>query len=273
MNATNNIEGVFKTNNQPKIFEAKFIVKKPCHIEVTLADPERPFTAYTVRRKEYLAGEAEVWNIKLPRTAMFMDFSMKISESGPIEDYIDLRELSIEPYRVPKNHFNARIAKFYKLINEFCDKAGYLETNKTYESEDGEFQIEYLDFIPDGNGGIHPTPARIHNTENYIQVSAHHFRGKPIGRRLGIMSHEVAHNFVNSNPDSEDQADMNGAMLFDQLGWNDWDYVYSFTRTFEKAAESMDPNNPNVARNNAINFRRARNIINRYKRKNLTLRA
>ena len=269
MTSDNSIKGVFKTGNQPKTFVADFDVLQPCVVEVTLSDPTKPNTAYTVRAEEFKRPSSQSWIIKLPRTSEVMLFSIKINSQAPIDTVIKMKQLSIRDYVVATPHFNPKIASFYRLVHEFSDKAGYLPTGKTYVSDDGQFEIEYLDFIPDGNGGIHPTPARIHNTENYIQVSAHHMIEKPIARREGILSHELAHNFVNSDPDSEDQADMNGAMLFDQLGWNDWDYIYSFTKTFEKATRDLDQNIPSVAYNNAVNHRRARNIIKRYQRKNI----
>lgn len=269
----NQVLGVFKTGNKPKIFSAYFTVLKPCHVECTLVDPTKPNTAYTVVTKTYTTNGKHNLDFRLPRTSEFIAFSMKVIGPGSINSYIDFNQLCIEDYKVPKNHYSPKVAAFMELVTEFNDKAGYLETNKTYHIEkNGKvYEIEYLPFIPDDNGGMHPTPARIHNTKDYIQVSAWHFRNKPIDRRDAILCHEVSHNFVNSNPDSEPQADMNGAMLYDQLGWNPdgQGFIDGFEKTFERAETMLDANNPGVARNKVINMRRTKGIINRYRRKRM----
>lgn len=57
------------------------------------------------------------------------------------------------------------------FVKEFSTTIDNIETNKTYISANKKYEIEYLPFIPDGHGGAHITPVRIHNTDNYLQVS------------------------------------------------------------------------------------------------------
>lgn len=274
MNTVNEIQGLFETGGKPKIFELKFDILRPVVLEVTLADPMRPNTAWTCREETFKSPKNnEVWQIRLPITSEVVVVSVKINRPEPIDTYVKMDGLTIYDYKVPKPYFNDHAKAFFEFVTKICSQMGYLPANRTYISDDQyKFEIELVDAIPDGNGGVHPTPARIHTELQYIQENLALMRPKPVARRIAINAHEYSHEWRNTNPDSEFQADWNGAYFFDQLGWNSWDYVDSFTKSFETASKMIDMNNPAVHQNFLINKHRERIIKNRYNNQNFLSR-
>lgn len=64
---------------------------------------------------------------------------------------------------------DTELVEFFK---EFVQNRPTLQTEHMYLSEGPKkYQIEYLKYISDYKACVHPTPARIHITENFIQVN------------------------------------------------------------------------------------------------------
>src|SRR3990167_6588341 len=76
-----------------------------------------------------------------------------------------------------------------KFLREWIEKTHTLKTGMTYTSECGKYQISYVEYIPDGIGGIHPTQIRIHTTDNYFEVNQY---------RIGAFSYkQILYLFIN----------------------------------------------------------------------------
>jgi hypothetical protein len=70
---------------------------------------------------------------------------------------------------------NHSIKHFVDFAQRFCFNAPYLETGKSYQSDNGEFMIEYLPQITNHDGRVLTTPARISKVTGRIQVSKKQF--------------------------------------------------------------------------------------------------
>lgn len=238
----------------------------------------RPNTAYTCWEETFDRPENYRLEMKLPISSEFIVMSIKIANNDLVERYIRPGKLLVRDYSVPVPTFSGQTMAFYKFITWFCEREGYLTAGMpprgtTYSSGGKHnFEMEYVDYLTDEDGNEHPTPARIHTVQKFIQNSAKLMRPKPVGRRIGINWHEYSHEFKNWNPDSEIEADFNGAFFFDQTGWNEWDYIDSFTKTFEKASERVNLQNPAAWQNHLFNKHREQLIKDRYKRKNFLKR-
>ncbi len=280
MNSINEITPLFEIGKKPKIFDVRFAVLRPITLEITIADPMRPNTAYTVWEEKFDRPDNNFrLEMKVPVTPEVLLFSMKINQQDGIEKYIKPKNLIIKDYSVPVPNFSPQTNAFFHFITWFCERAGYLTagmppsgttyTNKIVDPNSSfHFEMEYVDILTDEHGNEHPTPARIHTVKKFIQNSAKLMRPKPIARRLGINWHEYSHEFKNLNPNSESEADFNGSFFFDQTGWNDWDYVDSFVKTFEKASQHVNLNNAATYQNHLVQKRREQAIIDKYRRKN-----
>ena len=58
----------------------------------------------------------------------------------------------------------------FTLLSEFVVSHKVLKTERIYHSDKKKYSIHYLQQILNDNGRLHETPARIHSTENFIEV-------------------------------------------------------------------------------------------------------
>jgi len=58
-----------------------------------------------------------------------------------------------------------------EFLAHFINNIKDLFTGRTYTSRCNKYQISYLEFIKDDGGGAHPTPIRIHHSDNYFEVN------------------------------------------------------------------------------------------------------
>lgn len=281
------------TNGRAKIFTVQFTVLRPVTIEFSLIDANhaipgmsaRPNTCYGSIIKTIKKPGKYTWDIKIPVPAgvyynvltgedlapKFIGFCFRTNKlNEPIGNYIRFKSLLVKDYHLKPTGFNKKEASYSHFLTELCLQMGYLPTGKLLTSKDGQFQFDWMDYIPMDDGTIHPTPMRIAKTGNYTQGSAYWLVGKPIPRRIGIGDHEYAHNNANTNPDSEKQADINGAKMFARQGWNEGEYEMAFERTFDivkqQYSNTMDPNVLNES--DLANRDRMDNLRNFYNRSN-----
>ena len=83
------------------------------------------------------------------------------------------------------------------FAQRFCFNSPYLETGKSYQSDNGEFMIEYLPQIVNQDGKVLTTPARISKVTGRIQVSKKQFDDYTVPMRFAILCHEFSHFYVN----------------------------------------------------------------------------
>ena len=122
-------------------------------------------------------------------------------------------------------HYDDKTKEFIKLNNYVSKKAGHLKANMVYHDPKRYFKMIYY---PKIEGGF--TPARIHKTENYIEISQDSFRKLTVPNRWLINAHEYSHNYINRDRDNEDQADANGMELYLMQGFPYIEGFYTFER-------------------------------------------
>ena len=137
-----------------------------------------------------------------------------------------------------------------KSIREFCEFAQEFSTNYSkyppkvkYKSRSGRFKIRHVPSII----GSKETPARIHKTKHFIEVSHEWFSKFTIPMRVFVLCHEFAHVYMNKRSTSEPEADVNGAKCYLSMGYPTIELIYSFTKIFGDSPQT---------------HMRARNIVN-----------
>lgn len=126
---------------------------------------------------------------------------------------------------------NPKIVEFCDFTKEFCQNYKLYPPNSHYRSRKGKFCIKHVPSII-GSGANASTPARIHKTKHYIEVANDWFRDFTIPMRAFVLCHEFSHIYLNKNPLSEPEADLNGAKLYLSMGFPVIELIYSFTKIF-----------------------------------------
>lgn len=231
----------FRTDFKPKKIFLEFeILKAPFTLEVAIYDHKRPNTAFFARKEDFTKTEKNYYEINLPKVNDEISLAIfSRDEKININDYVKITRLEIKDMDYQRPKFDAMTESFIKLIEDFSMQAGYLPSNYKFISDDGNFEIRYLPYIPTDNGGIHVTPARIHVSENFVEVSKMHFERKPVPRRVAILLHEMAHNFVNVDQDDEVEADLNAAKIYLALGYPKSEFLYAFSKTFKTYSDEQ----------------------------------
>lgn len=250
----------FRTNFKPKNIFLEFeVLKAPFTLEVAVYDHKRPNTAFFARKEDFSKPEKNYYEINLPLVNDEISLVLFSRENINLNDYVKITRLEIKDMDYQRPKFDETIESFIKLIEEFSMQAGYLPANYKFKSNDGRFEIRYLPYIPTDNGGIHVTPARIHITENFIEASKMHFERKPVPRRIAILLHEMAHNFVNIDQNNEEEADLNAAKIYLALGFPKSEFLYAFSKTFKTYTDEQFEkliSNPSWYRNYQVNVNR-----------------
>ena len=225
----------YRTDFKPtKIFLSVEIIKVPFTLEIAVYDHKRPNTAFYSRKEDFTKPETTYYEINLPMVNDEISLAIfSRDENININDYVVIKRLEVKDFDYKRPKLNDVEKGFVKLVEDFSAQAGYLPANHKFKSEDGKFEIRYLPFIPTDGGGVHVTPARIHTTENFIEVSKMHFERKPVPRRIAILLHEMAHNFVNKDQNDETEADLNAAKIYLSLGYPKSEFLYAFSKTFK----------------------------------------
>lgn len=255
----------YKTDFKPKIiFLGIEILKVPITLEVAVYDHKRPNTSFYARKEDFIKNEKTYYEIKLP--LVNDEISLAIFTRSPqinINDYVKITQLYIKDMDYQRPNFDKETNSFIKFIEEFSLQAGYLPSNYKFYSDDGEYVIHYLPYIPTDNGGIHVTPARIHITENFIEVSKLHFEKKTVPRRIAILLHEISHNYINQDQDDEEEADENAAKIYLALNYPKTEFVYAFSKSFKTYTDEQFEKlktNPIWYRNHQVNSRRLNKV-------------
>jgi hypothetical protein len=138
---------------------------------------------------------------------------------------------------IDKLNVSAKTLKFVNFANYICYNYDKLADGWIYDSTK-TFEILNLPLIIDEESNKEvPTPARIEETDNHIEISRKLFIDIPFPRRMMILLHEYSHNFLNNNPDSETEADINGLNIYLQMGFPCIESVYAFTQILETATK------------------------------------
>jgi len=127
--------------------------------------------------------------------------------------------------------------EFVKFAEQFSYNAQYLPTGKTYESAHKHYAIKYVDTIMSKDGTPMTTPARIKMDSGFIEFSKNRLADMSVPAILAVALHEFSHNFLNTNEESEEEADLNSLITYLGLGfplveaYKAWDNIYQYTNT------------------------------------------
>tara|TARA_R110001632_G_scaffold207259_4_gene331284 strand:+ start:9891 stop:10589 length:699 start_codon:yes stop_codon:yes gene_type:complete len=122
--------------------------------------------------------------------------------------------------------FSKKTNEFVDFVQEFCTNYWKYKTQKCFYSRNKTFKIVHYKKISAN------TPARIHKTKHFIEVGSDYFAEMTIPMRVFVLCHEYAHIYMNDNPLSEFEADINGAKLYLKLNYPIIELLYSFTKIF-----------------------------------------
>lgn len=255
------------TRFEEMCLEVKVQVKTPTVVRIKIFDEEKPKIVFTNRYKTVVNDftfevnlpivsknvVVSIYDDKKGNTTQDKEMNIKLVsiDKKPLEKRIDCIDIN-----------NKSIANFIDFAQRFCYNAPYLESNKSYQSDDGSYIIEYLPTIIDAKGKELTTPARISRMTGRIQVSKKQFDNYTVPMRFAILCHEFSHFYINENMADETEADINGLIMYLGLGYPRIEAFEAFLEVFEH-----HPSQENKKRYDKIN-----NFIQNFDDNNIVFR-
>lgn len=203
--------------------------KKPCAVNFIITtdgsqvpvyivgyDPINPNTLY-FRSRFRITGTEEV-TMRCPQSPRMLKIIVWSEGNLPYR----LSSVKLLPLNALKSQ-----EPVVMFVEKFSRQAGRLWPGN-YTADNVPFTIQYKRNIYTDTGKDHPTPARIHTELPIIQVSKSKFNQMTIPERVIILLHEVAHNFINYDQDSEKESDHNGLNIYNQLGYPKIEAINAF---------------------------------------------
>jgi len=239
----------------------------PTVVRIKIYDEEKPKIVFTDRYKTVY--NSETFYIRLPITSKSVILSVYDDKKGNTskEQEKNIKVVSIDKTPLEKRMDvvdiqNKSIKHFVDFAQRFCFNAPYLETGKSYQSDNGEFMIEYLPEIKNHDGRVLTTPARISKVTGRIQVAKKQFDDYTVPMRFAILCHEFSHFYVNENMDDESEADINGLLIYLGLGYPRIEGYQAFLEVFKDATNQ----------NNKKSFDRIDNFIKNFEKNKMVIR-
>jgi len=217
-------------------------VFEPTNLGIRSYDPGKINTDFIRRRAEFtpdaFKGKRSAYReFTLPFPLSPDQLHVKVYD----KDYGDDASFSIEKFKIealapaevwaePEMH------RFIDFAQKFALQAGYTATG-SYDSEDGEFLIQYLPVIEDQLGFPMITPARTNRLSGRIQVSQAAFIGYTIPVRMVVLFHERYHYQIPTR--LEKPADLHAMRLYLDLGFPRTEAIYATTKIFLAHPETV----------------------------------
>jgi hypothetical protein len=201
---------------------AKFL---PCRIRIKVFDAEHPLTIFTDRYKT-VAG-METFYIRMPLSSKNAVIAIYNEANGNLSSKEDTSFSVLKIDKIPLEKRtdvadirDIKVKSFVDFAQRFAFNASYMEANKSYQSMDGKYLIEYLpEIISSKTKKPLKTPARISNINGRIQVSKKAFNNYTVPMRMMILLHEFSHFYLNKDKHNEMEADLNGLLIYLSLGY------------------------------------------------------
>jgi len=224
-------------NKKPVTLAVTILVASPTKIYIRAYDTDFPKTMYTDRFGN--VKNEETFYIRMPISPE--KIVVEISKNPYFDKMGDggFKVLDVKPLPLKKklgafNSASPVVKNFVAFAQEFSKRASYISAKGSiYTSNDGQFQIDYLDEIRDENGMALNTPARINKSTAVIQVSKSKFDKYTVPMRMAILLHEFSHYYLNGNIANETEADLNALLIYLGLGYPRIDAYNEFTKVFE----------------------------------------
>jgi hypothetical protein len=236
---------VGKLNKEPITLAVSVVTEEPTRLYLRVYDKDYQKTLYTDRFAT-VDGE-QTFYIRMPITPQ--EAVLEISKSSKFEPIVsdegfritEIKRLPLKRKLGAFNYASSVVKGYIRFCEKFCSRASYISANGSiYTSNDGQFQIDYLDDIIGDNGRPLNTPARINRNTGIIQVSKKKFLEYTVPMRMAILLHEFAHYYLNENISNETEADLNALLIYLGLGYPRIDAYNVFTTVF--AISNSDAN-------------------------------
>jgi hypothetical protein len=245
----------------------KVEVTMPTKVRIKIFDEQKPKIVFTDRYKTI--NSSFTFQVNMPITSKSVIISVYDDKKGNTrqDQEKNIRVVAVDKTPLQKridvvDIHNPTIAYFVDFAQRFCFNAPYLEANKSYQSDNGGFMIEYLPSIIDSKGRELTTPARISRLTGRIQVSKKQFEKFTVPMRFAILCHEFSHFYVNEDMTDETEADINGLLIYLGLGYPRIEALEAFYEVFDNY-----PSEENKRRSDKI-----RNFIDNFEKNNIVFR-
>jgi hypothetical protein len=245
----------------------KVEVTMPTKVRIKIFDEQKPKIVFTDRYKTI--NSSFTFQVNMPITSKSIIISVYDDKKGNTrqDQEKNIRVVAVDKTPLQKridvvDIHNPTIAYFVDFAQRFCYNAPYLEANKSYQSDNGGFMIEYLPSIIDNKGRELTTPARISRLTGRIQVSKKQFEKFTVPMRFAILCHEFSHFYVNEDMTDETEADINGLLIYLGLGYPRIEALEAFYEVFDNY-----PSEENKRRSDKI-----RNFIDNFEKNNIVFR-
>jgi len=208
-----------------------------CKLRMVVYDADNKHRIFTNRYKQ-CTGEQEFF-VRLPQSPRAVVIELFNMANGPRKkgedpsfEFISASKVPLEKKLDVGDIKNDTIKSFVKFAQQFSYNAQDLEDDRTYQSDDGRFFINYLPTIVGKGGNELKTPARISKQTGVIEVSKKSFLSFTVAMRMAILLHEFSHYFLNTKIDDEMEADLNGLLIYLGLGYPRIEGQQAFLETF-----------------------------------------
>lgn len=258
--------GVNSNQGEEKIISFRIRTKQPEKIVVRVRDAYKPFTYYIDRTDTISGNKGEIYYLRMPQCPQVGVISVFNERTGNTENdnSFQIDSLISKPLNKSLNVFNSRnrlTTNFIKFAQTFAERCGILSASlpdgaSVYLSDDGKFEIRYVDEIYDTNDEIpefvngretgrliaNPnymlpitTPSRINRQTGIIDVAKKYFLKSTVPMRMAILLHEFSHFYINNVPTDEIEADLNALTIYLSMGYPRREAYHAFLEVFKDA--------------------------------------
>lgn len=248
------------TNYEPMVLALKLRAKQKTDVRIRVADAKKPNCSYTDRMGS--VSGTKTFYVRMPHTGKLTVADIFAPGTDPKAANQNIELVSKEILNLPTFSDLYKGSELIKcgmaFIQWFSENCGWLSAGvdgSVYGSDCNRFRIDYLDVIRDMRTHIpsnpadpkspkipNPafgheltTPARISQDRGLIQVSQKYFVPKPVPERVGILTHEISHFYINNDQHNEEEADENAINIFLGYGYGFIDADNAFSEVFKNA--------------------------------------
>ncbi len=259
----------FNSNRKPCTVVIKVQTGRSQKIILKVRDAYKKNSYYT-NRWAHIKGKG-VFYVRMPQSPAKGIIEIYNAKNGNLKKGQDksFRVTSLQVGKVktklnPLRSGNKQLNNFVRFAQEFSERAPIISAgNSVYQSDDGQFRIDYLDVIRSSKDGKPmATPARISQNRGIIEVSKKYFMKYTIPMRMAILLHEYSHFYLNQKMEDEIEADLNAMLVYLSLGYPRIEAHEAFLEVFKGS-----PSNQNVVR-----YQTLKNFITSYDSKNFNMR-
>lgn len=215
---------------------------KQCTLRLIVSDYKQANTVFTNRFKTFNGnGELYVRMPLSPKEALVSVYNEAVG-NRPKNEETDFEVISIKKEGLQRrldvaDIANPKVASYVPFVQRFCYNAGVLAVDRIYHSSDNQFKIQYMSLIINPKTGMElPTPARISKSTGIIDGSQKRLLPMTVPGRMAVLLHEFAHLFMNKDMYNEEEADLNGLLIYLGLGYPRIEACEVFLKTFYNAA-------------------------------------